>query len=151
MKNNQALPRFPLRYIDDEGDEYLLEDEMAVQTRTEFLEDTDSYSCYDADGNRVRLITYGLELLICQIVPDTFDHLNLKIAGNGRRDNESIFVEHYRGAPLRSLRGQGNANPHHWATPFSLGIALSELTENVMTNLDFHKRWMGARIGRRYP
>jgi len=63
---------WPLRYINEEGDQEWLPDPAHVEMNVEFVRDSDPpYACFDSSGHPVRLVAEALELLLCRRVTST--------------------------------------------------------------------------------
>ncbi|WP_326557567.1 hypothetical protein [Micromonospora sp. NBC_01796] len=146
-------PEFPLRFVDEQGSSHLLSDVAAVETMVEFVDDTDPpYRCHDAQGRRVRLIVWILELLVCQVVPDDFDTSRLRIGRTPDVDGEDpVLVECVDDLVLRTLGGTPlRFEPATWSTGTSTSV--DELVEETgVVPEAFHQLWMKARLGKRFP
>ncbi|MFY1636375.1 hypothetical protein ACN27F_24395 [Solwaraspora sp. WMMB335] len=144
-----VLPRFPLHYSEVDVGSEVLHDVEAVETTAEFVDDSDpEYVCLDADGKRVRLIVWALELLVCQTVPNNFEPAGLRIM-EVVEGSESWFVECLGSTSLRMLRGAGNALPAEWDQLGDLPQVCATI-ESKMSVEGFHRTWMKARVGKRY-
>ena len=147
---------FPWRYLDEDGDEHSLADVADVVTYVEFADDVDPpYECYDTDGTRLRLIVWALELVLCRPVPADYTPVNLTVREVTGPGGEVTLYEEYEGTVHRTLSagtiGTGAVEavePSSWdgftspaptaATPSATGVA------------EFHRRWMRARLGKRF-
>jgi len=136
-------PRFPLRYVDEEGTNHLLGDVSEIEQTVEFLDDFDRpYLCHDAQGHRVRLIVWALRLLVCQIVPEEFAPGELTIAEEV--DGDRIF-ESLGQLPVRAITGDGRIEPASWEQ--KVRRPARTLMPAGLRVEDFHQRWMTARLG----
>jgi hypothetical protein len=140
-----TVPAFPWLFVDESGDEHRLQDLTDAQTFVEYVDDEDPpYRCLDANGTRLRLIMWALELVLRKEVPADFDPAGLRVA-----ETPAGWYEEYAGVVHRVLTRDGKAEPAAWdqdilqptpaaAVPSDLGAA------------EFHRRWMQARLGKRF-
>ncbi|MFF8807789.1 hypothetical protein [Streptomyces omiyaensis] len=143
------VPSFPLLFTDDEGEIQSLSDPAELDTTLEFVDDFDpAYRCVDADGQRVRVLVWNLELLALRIVPDDFDVTETTISETRRPGGTTEYTESFRGEPLRAVRrdasGALTAVPSDWrdGTPPD---AAPEGRPARLTPEEFNVLWMKAR------
>ncbi|MBN1172859.1 MAG: hypothetical protein JXA67_11845 [Micromonosporaceae bacterium] len=147
-----VLPDFPLLFVDEEGSSHTLTDVEDIETTVEFIDDYDPpYRCFDAQGRRVRLILYALELLVCQIVPEDFDSSRVRVMESvGGGHAEPLLVECVDDFVLRTLGGSPvRAAPSAWHL-FAQVATAEPLVAGSVAPTEFHQRWMKARLGRRF-
>jgi hypothetical protein len=154
-------PRFPLHLTDEEGAVHDLPHALAVQQDLEFWDDYQGdYVCISDDGRRVRLIVWNLMLLVCQHVPQDYHREDLYVASSpfGPAGNRR-FCEMHRETALRcwttlyQTEATVSVEPARWedGTPSNPGkpVRIEAGTDEEVCS--FHRRWMSARLGDRFP
>ncbi|MFE1383482.1 hypothetical protein ACFW6S_31490 [Streptomyces sp. NPDC058740] len=133
---------YPLIFTDDEGVAHSVPSKESLELIAEFVDDWDpEYDCRDSSGNRVRLIVWGLEALLVQAVPDSFNVSDLEIQ-KFTDGNVEVLVEFYSGEPLRAVRERLEATCE--------GLQYAPTGAPSVTPREFNKIWMRARLGARY-
>ena len=143
-----SQPEFPLLFTDEEGvtDSLPSVDDLGVAL--EFVDDFDPpYECRDKEGRRVRVIVWDLELLTLQVVPNDFDANLTEIEKFRRADGTVVWVERFRGEPLRSVAvtpgGDATAEPETWQGRARMPAGTAE--EGTMEREKFNSLWMKAK------
>ncbi|MFH8702077.1 hypothetical protein [Streptomyces chartreusis] len=112
----------PLTYTDDDGIEYEYETVEFLAEDVEFANDYhNDYKCYDAAGQRFRLVISGMRLLLIQPVPAGFQVVGIQIRQAHFEGNE-FLTETFEGSPLRCLVRRNNSRWEH-LDPFSIDSA----------------------------
>ncbi|MGK5449978.1 hypothetical protein [Streptomyces radiopugnans] len=148
MEIVNPLPKFPLLFTNEEGVTDSLPDVEDLGVALEFVDDFDpEYECRDAEGRRVRVIVWDLELLYLQVVPDDFDVSRVEIVEFQRADGVKVFLESFRGRALRSviMIGERNvvAEPESWRS--GVEVPAGAGAPSRMTQEEFNSLWMKAR------
>ncbi|MFD3333144.1 hypothetical protein ACFWV1_10910 [Streptomyces sp. NPDC058700] len=143
------VPSFPLLFTDDEGETQTLSDPAELDTTLEFVDDFDpEYRCVDADGQRVRVLVWNLELLALRTVPDDFDATGTTISETRLPGGTTEYTESFRGEPLRAVRrdasGVLTAVPSDWRDETQPDAA-PEGRPAGLTPEEFNVLWMKAR------
>jgi hypothetical protein len=151
--------QFPLTFTDEEGEVHVFDSADELGSYVEFVNDDDPpYECVDSSGRRCRLVIWGLDVVICQVIPDHFDAAVIKIlerredVSNG--DFVGEYVEQADGIPLRSIVIHPNAapaaTPSKWDdSPIAPEGNASERASRLSRE-EFHRMWMLARTGDKF-
>jgi hypothetical protein len=147
----EQRPVFPLTFaasgLDKES--YGGPDELAADV--EFLRDTDDpYLAVDSNGQRVRLIIWNLELLLCAVVPMNFDPENLQISRIRGSVGEVMIEADRQGTCHRTLTIKGRTRvegfePRTWSEPVAASSTLGEVMPGKWQQFD--EAWLRARLG----
>lgn len=154
-------PEFPILVSGEEWADHLSANATELATDVEFVDDYDPpYRATDANGRRVRLIVWNLELLVCHTVHSDFSPDALVLRRYRSKDLASTYhLEHLQERAVRSLEVDSQEHPvrcgpTEWnqlvaSLPQQVEHGLGEA--DVLSNREFHERWMKARLGRRWP
>jgi len=142
---------WPLRFVDEEGDEEWLSDPAHVETNVEFVTDFDPpYECFDSAGRPVRLIAWQLQLLLCRTVASPSWRESIAYYGDLDR---GIIEERVEGRPHRALSGWNTKHPTATPTAWDSFVLAPAVPPGVLLTEDvdidparFDDAWIGARL-----
>ncbi len=148
--------RFPLVYrAEDEFDPWVLHTPRDVEENVEYVDDYDpAYRCVDADGRRVRLIVWRLQLLLCHRIRDDWRPGQVPITTLESGRHAGSLFEISEDAPTRALvrtRGAGElvAEPTSWQGAITTSSAASMRSD--CSPEEFHRLWMISRLRGVFP
>jgi hypothetical protein len=145
-------PKFPLQFTDEEGVLHSVGGVSELEETVEYVDDFDPpYHCVDRDGRRVRILMWDLQLLALQVIPHDFDGSMTQIIDTVRGDGIKLWVEVFRGEPLRivgeAADGRMFAEPTRWQSDVRHVDVRGEVS--TVGREEFHDMWMRVRGFRR--